>query len=398
MDARSLALTNLTRRAGRTTVLCGLVALLSATVFAGLVLVASLQGGLSSLEARMGADIIVAPKEAASKTDLSSVMLEGVPGSFYMDASKLEEVAAVPGVELVSAQYYLATMKAGCCSFPVQIIGIDPETDFTIQPWIDHALTQELGKMDVVVGCNVSGAPGSTVQFYDQSCRIVAKLDETGTALDSAVFCTSDTVRQLISAFKEHGYSADDLDPERVISLVQVKVADGQSVQTVTDTINLYVRGVRAVRSRAMTSGIADGIAAVSRIVGIVAVSACVLAFVVLLAAFTLLGRGRTREFAALRVMGASRRMLAGIVVREAAVVGLGGALAGVAFAAVVVMGFSGALEQALGLPFLMPEAARLALFAALAAGIALVAGPVAALLSALRLSRVDTGQILREE
>lgn len=399
MDSRQLPIKNLTRHAGRTLLLGLLVALLSAAVFGGSVLVASLRGGLQSLEARMGADIIVAPKTAASKVDLDEVMLDGVAGSFYMDASKLDEVAATEGVELVSPQYYLATMKAGCCSFPVQIIGIDPATDFTIQPWIDHAYTRELGLMDVVVGCNVTGAPGSSVLFYDQECRIVAKLDETGTPLDSAVFCNVDTIKRLITAFEAKGITTQQgFDPEKVISLVQVKVADGYDVQTVTDSINLYVRGTKAVRSRAMTSGIADSMAGIARIVGGIAVAVCALSLVVLMVAFTMLGRARTREFAVLRVMGASRRMLAGIVVREAALVGLMGAVVGILLAGVVTIGFSSALEQALGLPFLMPGALRLMGYAALALGIALAGGTGASLVSALRLSKVDTGQILREE
>ena len=399
MNIRALALKNLSGRLGRTVLLALLVALLSASVYAGAVLQASLRGGLSSLEARMGADIIVVPKEASFKQDLSEVIIEGVPGSFYMDASKLDEVKQVEGVELASAQYYLATMKAGCCSFPVQIIGFDPSTDFTIQPWIDHAYARELEEMDVVVGCDVTGAPGSAVLFYDQECRIVAKLDQTGTSLDSAVFANVATLKRLIAAFEEKGITTQaDLDPDEVISLVQVKVADGYDVQAVTDDINVHVRGVKAQRSRAMTSGIADSMAAMSRVVGIIAIGLCVVSALVLLAAFTLLGRQRTREFAALRVMGASRRMLAGLVVREALLTSVVGAVVGTAVAAMVVLGFAGALEQALGLPFLLPVVPALVGYAALALGIAIVVGPVASVVSALRLSRVDVGQILRGE
>ena len=138
--------------------------------------------------------------------------------------------------------------------------------------------------------------------------------------------------------------------------------------------------------------------AAMARMVGVIAVAVCVLALVVLLVSFTMLGRQRTREFAVLRVIGASRRMLAGIVMRETLVVSLVGALAGLLAAGVVVLGFSGAIEQALGLPFLMPQAAGLAAYAARALAVSLVAGPVASAASAFGLSRVDTGQILREE
>ncbi|MBP3893890.1 MAG: ABC transporter permease [Atopobiaceae bacterium] len=399
MDALQLSIANVRRHAGRSALLATLVAILSAALFGGSVLVASLRGGLENLEARMGADVIVAPKTAASKFDLEEVVLEGVPGSFYMDASKLGEVAQVEGVELASPQYYLSTMKAGCCSFPVQIIGIDPETDFTIQPWIDHAYARELGDMDVVAGCNVTGAPGSDVQFYDQTCRIVAKLDETGTSLDNAVFTNVATIKRLIAAFEARGINTQaGFDPENVISLVQIKVADGYDVQTVTDTINLYVRGVKAVRSRAMTSGIADSMAAMSGIVRAIAVAACVLSLLVLAIAFTMLGRQRTREFAVLRVIGASRGMLVRIVLAEAAIIACVGAVAGLVVAAACVLGFSQALEQALGLPFLVPGAGTLALYAVMALVVSVVAGPAASAISALRLSRVDTGQILREE
>ena len=399
MDLKKLPIANLLRRPGRTVLLVVLVALLSFTAFGGSLVVGSLRNGLASLEARMGADIIVAPKTAASQVDLAKIMVEGVPGSFYMDKSYLDKIAARDGVEKVSPQYYLATAKAGCCSFPVQIIGIDPDTDFTIQPWIARSYADGLGYLDVVAGCNISGAPGDVIRFYGMDCRIVSKLDETGTSLDNAVFATAETVQRLIEGSVEQGISVlAENNPADVISTVQVKVANGYNVGNVVDDINLHVRGVKAEPARSMISGVADSMAGVSGVVGILSAVICVLALVMLVIVFLMMGRARTREFAVLRVIGASRRALAGVVMKEALVISAIGALAGIVLAAAIVLGFSGALEGALGLPFLLPQVGSMALTAVAVLVLAMVAGSAASVASALRLSKVDTGCILREE
>ena len=85
-------------------------------------------------------------------------------------------------------------------------------------------------------------------------------------------------------------------------------------------------------------------------------------------------------------------------MIAESLIVSALGAVAGIVLAAIFMFAFNGALEAALYLPFLLPDAPLLVGFAALAFAITLVAGPAASAVSALRLSRVDPGQVLREE
>ncbi|MBR2576068.1 MAG: ABC transporter permease, partial [Firmicutes bacterium] len=85
MNINRLPVKNLLRKSGRTTALLILVILLSVSMMGGTLTVTSLQSGLASLETRLGADIIVVPDEAKSKKDLESILLDGVPGYFYMD-------------------------------------------------------------------------------------------------------------------------------------------------------------------------------------------------------------------------------------------------------------------------------------------------------------------------
>ncbi len=400
MDLKKLPLANLKRHMGRTTGLAAIVALLAFALYGGSLLVTSLQNGLESLEARLGADIVVAPYSAKTQYDLlNDVLLEGTPSSFYMDADTVEQVAAIDGVEIASGQYYLATMKASCCSTPVQIIGFDPETDFTVKPWISRTYGGDMELMDVVVGCNVSGSIGDNIMFYKKNCRIVAKLDETGTSMDNAVYATNETVQALIQAATDMGYDpASHQDPEEVVSIVNVKVADGYNVDDVLGAIKLYVSGVSAAETRTMTSDIADSVGAMASVIATVFGVVWVLLAAVLVVAFMVVARQRTREFAILRVIGTSRKGLRRIVLKESVVIGSLGAVVGIVVALALEVGFNTALESALGLPFLLPDVSTIALYALLAFVVTVVAGCAASYLSAMKLSKVDPGRTLREE
>ena len=75
MRAFSLSLKNLTRKPGRTAALALLTAILALSVFGGSVVVLSLRTGLQSLEARLGADIILVPSEAQSKVSFQNMFI-----------------------------------------------------------------------------------------------------------------------------------------------------------------------------------------------------------------------------------------------------------------------------------------------------------------------------------
>ena len=142
----------------------------------------------------------------------------------------------------------------------------------------------------------------------------------------------------------------------------------------------------------------ADSIAGVSRVVGGLMGALWVLAAVLLVVVFTVLGRGRTREFAVLRVAGASRSALARVVFTESTIVGAIGAVVGLWLAALLMLCFGGLLEDLLGLPFLMPDAGTMVGLAVAVFVVTVVACSATSAASALRLSKVDVGQTLREE
>ncbi len=397
MNIFSLAFKNLTRKGRRTAVLILLTAFLSLAVFGGSVMILSLQSGLNSLEARLGADIILVPSQAQSKVSFQNMFLQGTTGAFYMDASALDKVMEVEGVEKAAPQTFLASLKADCCSIRIQVIGIDPEKDFTVQPWIARSLSRELGDMDVAVGCKVEADVGEIIRIYDMRCKVVARLEPTGTGLDTAVYCSMETMAELLRAAEEKGVSHKIESGDDVISAVYVKVRDGYDIDTVNSRLNGHIRKATAVRTRSMITGVSDSLAGVSRTITVLIAAVWVLAFIILLLSFALIVRERAREFAVFRLAGASVSMLGSMVMLESALCGLAGGLAGTGAAALVLFPFSRLIENALNLPYLMPGLTQVLLLGVLTVVLSVAVSALSSTMAAYRLSRVNPGTALRE-
>ena len=254
MKRFSPVIRNIIRKPGRTTALILLTAFLSLSVFSGTLVVSSLRRGLASMENRLGADIIVVPAEAESKSSMKNMLLQGTIGSFYMDASALDKARETEGVQKVSGQVFLSSMKADCCSVKVQVIGFNPEDDFVVQPWIAESLNRPLGDMEIVVGCRVETDVGESFRIYDRRCLVAAKLAATGTGLDTAVYCNMNTMHTLLQAAEEKGVShrIDSGNDAEVVSAIYVKVLPGADIGLVNNRLNGRIRKATAVRTAGM--------------------------------------------------------------------------------------------------------------------------------------------------
>ena len=399
MSIRTLPVLNLLRRPGRTLSLTALIALLAFSIFGGSVVVMSLQQGLDSLKARLGADIIVVPSSAQSKVSFQNMLLQGTTGAFYMDAENLERVREVEGVEIAAPQVFLASLKADCCSAKIQVIGFDPETDFFVLPWIEQSYTRNLDDLDVVVGCKVEANTGEIIRIYDERCKVVGRLAPTGTGLDTAVYCSLNSMKTLLRAAEAKGIShkvTSDPDDD-VISAIYVKVRDGFDISQVNSRIQGHTRKCSAVQTKSMLTDVSDSLAGISNTVTTLIAAIWILALVVLLIAFAMIAGERKREFAVLRLLGTSRSMLSRLILKESALCSLAGSMLGVLAASLVVFPFTTLIETKLGLPYLCPSISSILLLVLGTIGTTLIVGVTASAWVSFRLSRVDPGTVLRE-
>ncbi len=395
---KSLSFKNLKRKPGRTIALVLLSAFLAFSVFGGSVVVLSLRNGLKSYEARLGADIVVIPNQARSKGTLDSILLQGIPGYFYMDNAYYEKIKEREGVDIASPQFFLASASSGCCSVPVQIIGFDPETDFSIQPWIQESYKDTISDNDIVVGSNITIPVNKKLTFYDLECDVVSKLSPTGTGLDNAVYANMDTIKQMMQNASDLGFDYfEGTSPDSAVSAVMIKVEDGYSIEDVNNDINIHVRRVTSTPARSMISGIAGGLEGVSGTITVIVVLVWILGIIILIVAFAMISNERTKEFAILRTMGASRKMLSGLLKWESFLIGLAGSVAGVLLASLVIFPFAGIIRNKLDLPYLLPGIGTIILLALGAVIISVGAGLIASRISSSRTVKNETGLILRE-
>ena len=394
---RSISFKNLTGRPTSTVILIILAMILSMSVFIGTLVVSSLRTGLNSLEDRLGADVMVVPYEATTKENLEGDIMQGNMGYFYMNNSIVDKLSEVEGVGQMSSQFFLVSTSSGCCSLPVQIIGYDPKTDFTITPWIKKSHGGDLQDMEVVVGNDLNAFVGDTLKFYGKEVKVAAKLDKTGTGLDTAVYTNDSTIKTLIQASLDKNLNTfKNVDPQKVVSCVLINAADGYTPEEVKNNINIYVRKIKAFQTKNMITGVSTSLSGVSDVIAILIAVVWVFAVGIMIAAFILSVNERKKEFAVLRAIGASRKKLGRIVMGEGVMVSLFGSAVGVALGALIIIPFSTLIENMLGLPFLLPGIIPIVITGLCAVLVATIAGLASCMVASRRISKIDTGVILR--
>lgn len=390
----------LIRRPARTTALILLSVLLSLSIMGGTLVISGLKSGLNSLESRLGADIMVVPYEVRTKTNLNDLVLQGNAGYYYVAKNDLEKLYKIEGIGQISEQYYFASSSASCCFASLQLIAFDPETDFTIKPWINVAYKKELEDFEIVVGNDINAFPGDKLAFYGTICTVVARMDRTGTYLDTSVYTNQATVEKMIENAKLNQITAyaGTTSPATHASCVLINVADGYTVEEVLNDINIHMKKVVAIRSKNLISNVADGLSNVSGIISALITAVWILALIIMFIAFTMLINERRKEFAVLRVIGASGNMLTKMVLKEAFTVSALGSLIGTGLGFLIVSMFSNLIEESLNLPFLLPSAPGLLGLIAASFAASAIAGSAAASYAAFRIGRIDPALILRED
>ena len=395
----NLSWRNIRKYPGRSIALAILAALMALILFAGVMFTAGLRRGLSAVEGRLGADIMVVSYQTTTRYDMDSIALQGVPTTFYMKPEALEKIRSYEGIRQITPQFYLTGVKSDLCEGTMHIIGFEPESDFVVSPWITEGQQEGFAGGELVAGSGLAVQVGQTLTVYGTQCRVAAKLAQTDTYYDTALFADYDTIRQIIASAKEQGLADfGGADPDAMISDILIDVGEEGIIEEVLNNINLYVRGTVAIQTKNMMSGISQGAAGAANIAAVLALGLFILVTLILGAVFAMIENERRKEFAVLRVTGAPRKMISRIITGEAAFVSMGGAAAGIA-AGLICMGLlAGRIGERLGLPFAAPGAGQMAVFAVIAFALTVAGGCLAAGFAARRLAGIDPGTVLRGE
>jgi putative ABC transport system permease protein len=295
-----------------------------------------------------------------------------------LPASHVDDIRVLPGVAKASAHVYLASLSnASCCSVSdMFLVAFEPETDFTVQPWIEEAS----GASGLEVGHSLGGSlvtvpdgePGITL--YGYPLTLSANLAPTGTNLDRSLFITMDTARAMASRSVTSAVSPLELR-EGSVSAVLVKVSEGSDAAGVASLIEERFPDVDAIPETGLFGESRRSMELAFRsLLALLGVSAgFALIFIALVSAMA--AHERRRETGVLRALGVTRLGVIGVQLVQSAALTAGGGLIGIGIAALITYLFRDLLIARLGFPFLYPGAGELAVLAL--GGIALLVAGV---------------------
>ena len=233
---RGLPIENLKRKPFRTGALLAVVTILALTFFGGTMLTMNLNTGMTSMEKRLGADLMVVPQNTVQKAE--ALLTNGNPSTFYFTKDIADEVMQADGIAQATEQTYISSLAAACCAEKLQIIGYDPDTDFVIEPWVASQFEGPLEDGQMIAGANVNVSTDGTIELYGRSWPVVAQLANTGTSLDNSVFISQNTVPDMVAASAK--VSKQVMSAEyagKAVSTVMIKTQQGYEAQTVAENI-----------------------------------------------------------------------------------------------------------------------------------------------------------------
>lgn len=174
MNIPYVALKNLRRKVARTWILFAIVAVVSCTLFTATLFLKSINNALKLGTYRLGADILVVPESAETKA--KAALLSGEPTQFLMDKSVLEQVKKVDGVKNATPQLFIKPTSFSCCfNVDVFLVAFDPNTDFTVKPWLERHLSRKLGMNEIITGREIPVIVGDNIPFSGRPFRLPAR-------------------------------------------------------------------------------------------------------------------------------------------------------------------------------------------------------------------------------
>ena len=313
-----------------------LATLLGVALGAGLLLAVFLlyhgfEQGLERGRQKLGADLLVVPGNAT--VDPDRALFAGSPLNVYMDKKYADEARKIPGVRRVEAQFFTQSLKLECCSVGVEsrLIGIEDKVTQRLAGMSANG-REKLEPDEVIVGSELLGEmnrPGSMIELLGNIFRLAYRLEPTGTALDYAILMPIDSARDLAAnsdALKPVWQDAGD--PHQLISALRVEVDDPSRLKEIGRKLEDLgpLKVIRAAdtfqRLKRLMNAFVFVLAAAGALTAIGGV-------VYLLGHFSSVAWDRKGEWALYRALGATKPRMVQLVVGEAVVLALAGAVIG---------------------------------------------------------------------
>ena len=395
MNIPYVALKNLRRKVARTWLLFAIVAVVSCTLFTATLFLKSINNALKLGTYRLGADILVVPESAETKA--KAALLSGEPTQFLMDNSVLDQVKKIDGVKNATPQLFIKPTSFSCCfNVDVFLVAFDPNTDFTVKPWLERHLSRKLGMNEIITGREIPVIVGDNIPFFGTAFQVAGTMEPTGMDFfDRSAFMSLDAAYKMAEDSKTKAIQPVEIGKDK-ISTVLVQVSEDLTPARVAIRIEHDIPGIKALVSDTVISTVRKQLSGLIRAIVIISVILWFIVLLIMAFAFYMIVNERRREIGILRAMGANRLHITEIILIEASLLSIAGGAAGIAFGFGLLVSFKNLMLHYLKLPYLFPSTMELIFLVASALLFSLLTGLLSALLPSFAVIKTEPYEAIR--
>jgi len=394
-----LAVQHLGHRPVRTVLLALAVAVGGGAVFIASVLRQAIQQSMSVSLDRLGADLMVVPRDTT--VNPSAALLTVEPTLHALDPATAAEIAGLPGVQVAAPQRYYPLPTGGKSHGDDDLIAFDPARDFTVLPWLSEKLGRPLQRGDVILGGRRTDVVGNEIRLFGRTFTVYGRLALTGVGpFERALFVSLETAADVAAAAREMtGRDLLDPSPGRYSALL-VRLRVGATPEQFRFAA-ARLTGVQVVAGNGLNTTVRQGMSTILN--GAVLFTALTLLTTALMvgALYTGLLAERRRELGLLLAVGMRPGQVLRLTLVEAALTtGLGGAC-GVLLGAAGLVLFQRSLGyyfESYQVPFALPATSDLAVTGVVSVLLCCAVGVLGALLPAWQTGRHEPYDLVRGE
>ena len=316
------------------------------------------------------------------------------------NATFVNQLAAMPGVVGVSPQLFVGEANISATPRTIQFIAFDPETDFTVFPWLGPSRPHPFAPDNAVAGAYTGLTKGQDLSWppgpkANLALKVVGVLEPTNSTMDRSIFFPIQTAWNL--ANETYGSPFSPLKfRDGQISAVLVRLQPDAQPQDIHSKVILMIgdntvleASVVARRVALETGGIATYELLIAGLMG-----AAVLILIASLLSMTI--NERKRQLGLMRSIGATKRFISRIIVTEVATVSILGSIVGLGLGTAVLFLSELYLGTAYSVSFVQPNFIEFAQFAIISLVLGVMIGVGAATYPAYVASSMDPYDAVR--
>jgi len=396
INTLALAQKNLKRKIIRTLVLLLLVAVVTGTLLGATIFISGMKNALKIGTYRLGADVLVVPEK--NEMQAKAALLSGEPTSFSMNKDIYDRVKEIEGVKKASVQLFIKPTSFTCCyNVETFLVAFDPQSDFTVMPWLQKKLKAPLSDEEVIVGSAMPVVTGDWLPFFGTPFTVAGTLEPTGMKFfDQSIFMTLNAAYAMAEHSKTKSIQPLEMEKDQV-SAVLVQVQDGFTPERIAIRIEHAVDGVKAIASDEVTSTVRRQLSGLLKGILIISGVLWILSLLMIGFAFYMIVNERQRELGLLRAMGATKGHVFSLIVTEAVILSVAGGLTGIAAGGAILFALKGIIVQSLKLPYLLPSVPVLAELITGALIFSVLTGLLASVLPAFFASSMEPYDAIRK-